>query len=179
MTGHPPTRTVNLVLWAGANMKEARKFVSKTALVERHCAKLEASLHRLHEAVRDEQEAALRRKALRAANNPGMHITVGDYVMVTAAKNQANPTSTHKINMLWQGPYEVVGGAGPTHHDVRLLGDTKTATVHWRKLKRLTGSEYEPTKEVIASALHDRQRHEVESFDAWLIDDGAVELLVR
>ncbi|MAA69217.1 MAG: hypothetical protein CL915_10755 [Deltaproteobacteria bacterium] len=178
MTGQPPTTTVNLALWAGAKLKDARKFEAKTALVEKHCARLEVSLHRLHEAVKDEQEAALRRKMLRAANKqPVMDFNTGDYVLVTASGNQANPTSNHKVNMLWQGPYEVVGGDGPAHHEVRLLGDTTTATVHWRKLVRLAGPDYEPTAEDIASALHDRQRFEVESLDDWQQDAGRVEVL--
>ena len=99
--------------------------------------------------------------------------------MVTAANNQANPVRSHKVNVFWQGPYEVVAGSGPTSYRVRMLGDTQEAEVHWQKLRRLAGPEFEPDEEVIASALHDRQRFKVECFDDWIIDAAEAELLVR
>ena len=37
--------------WSGVKMKTARKLTTKTELVERHCAKLELSVARLHEVV--------------------------------------------------------------------------------------------------------------------------------
>ena len=68
----------------------------------------------------------------------------------------------------------------PPEYRIRLLGDDAEYDVHWRKMVRLAGPDYEPTEEVIASALHDRQRFVVQSFDDWLVDDdGEVELLVR
>ena len=99
--------------------------------------------------------------------------------MVTSSGNQANPTANTKIHMLWQGPYEVTGCDGPTHFHVRLLGDDAVTTVHWKKMRRLAGPGYEPDEEVIASALHDRQRFKVEQLVDWLEDDGEVELLVH
>ena len=83
------------------------------------------------------------------------------------------------MNVFWQGPYEVVGGDGPTSYSVRLLGDTEVSQVHWRKLRRLAGPEFTPDEEVIASALHDRQRFKVQQFDDWIVDEGEAELLVR
>ena len=67
MTGRKPVSPVTLAVWSGVKMKTAKKFVGKSELVERHCAKLELSLHRLHEAVRDLEEDRLRRKAIREA----------------------------------------------------------------------------------------------------------------
>ena len=99
--------------------------------------------------------------------------------MVTGSGNQANPFRTHKVKVFWQGPYEVVGGSGPTAYRVRLLGDTDESEVHWRKLRRLAGPELTPDEEVVASALHDRQRFKVQSFDDWIVDEGEAELLVR
>ena len=99
--------------------------------------------------------------------------------MVTTGGNQASKKRTHKLNTKWQGPYEVLGGSPPRYR-LRLLGDDDGHDVHWRKMVRLAGPDYKPTEEVVASALHDRQRFVVESFDDWLAgDDGEVELLVR
>ena len=64
-------------------------------------------------------------------------------------------------------------------YTVRLLGHTEESVVHWRKLRRLTGPEFRPDEEVVASALHDRQLFKVEAFDDWIVDEGEAELLVR
>ena len=131
MTGRKPTRTTELAVWSGAKMKDATKVTATIDLLERHCARLQHSLQRLHEAVRARDEARLRRKAIRAARDgPGQRFNVGDFAMVTASHNQANPERTHKVCVHWQGPYEVVGGAGPTEYEVRLLGDEEVHTVH-------------------------------------------------
>ena len=67
MTGQKPLSTVNLAIWAGVILKDARKFVTKREL----------------EAVRDLDEARRRRKALRTAGqHPGQNFNRGDYVMV-------------------------------------------------------------------------------------------------
>ena len=180
MTGSKPASTTNLAVWAGVKIKDAREFVARRDRVEQHCARLDHALSRLHEQVRDLEELRLRKKALKAAGRqPGQKFQVGDYVMVTAKDNQANPISPHKINVLWQGPYEVTGGEGPTQYSVRLLGDTEEATVHWRKLRRLAGPNLEPDEEVEASALHDRQSFRVERFDDWDVEDDEVDILVK
>ena len=71
-------------------------------------------------------------------------------------------------------------GGRPPEYEVRLLGDDKVSHVHWRKMKSIAGPDYVPTEEVIASALHDRQRFRVEGFYDWLVDDeGEVEILVQ
>ena len=180
MNGRKPATPVNLALWSGVKMKDAKTLVARTDRIKKHCARLERSLARLHEAVRNETEARLRRKALREARRPpGMNFRVGDYVMVTTGGNQASKKRTHKLSTKWQGPYEVLAGSPPEYR-IRLLGDDAEYDVHWRKMVRLAGPDYEPTEEVIASALHDRQRFVVQSFDDWLVDDdGEVELLVR
>merc|ERR1711938_69527 len=99
--------------------------------------------------------------------------------MVTSEKTQANPRRHSKLNVLWQGPYEVTGGS-PPKYQVRLLGEDAIATVHWRKMVRLAGAGYEPTAEVIASSMHDRQAFKVESIDDWMVDDdGDAEILIR
>ena len=92
MTGRNPASTVNLALWADVKIKDSLKIKTTTELVERHCVGLEKSLGRLHEAVLNTQEARQRRKAIKeAGGRPGMNFRVGDYVMVTASKNQAYP----------------------------------------------------------------------------------------
>ena len=166
MTGRKPASTTYLAVWAGVKIKEARKFVSKRTLLEQHCARLEVALARLHEKVKSKQEARQRQKALRAAGRqPGQAFHRGDYVMVSASSNQANPFRNHNFNVFWQGPYEVVAGSGPTSYQVKLLGDTEVSEVHWRKMRRLAGPEFEPDEEVVACALHDRQRFKVQQFD--------------
>ena len=180
MTGQKPTSTTKLAVWSGVKMKNARGLVTTWARVEQHCARLEISLQRLHEKVKDQEEARMRRKALRAAKRPpGQNFNTGDYVMVTSANNQSNPFRTHKVMVHWQGPYEVLGGAGPTEYEVRLLGDTDKSTVHWKKMRRLAGPELDPSEEVIAIALHDRHKFVVEKFEDWIVDDGDAKLFVR
>ena len=45
---------------------------------------------------------------------------------------------------------------------------------------RLVGPDLQSDEEVVASALHDRQRFNVERFDDWIVDsDGDTILLVR
>ena len=180
MTGRKPTTTANLALWSGVKLKDSKKLQMPVAMIERHCARLEQSLWRLHEAVRDLAEARVRRKALKAAGGkPGMNFRVGDLVMVTTGKNQANPLRNHKLLMPRQGPYEVIAGSTPKYK-LRLLGDDAVHTVHWRKMVRIAGPDCSVDEEVIASALHDRQRFLVESFEDWQVDDeGDVELFVR
>ena len=180
LTGRKPASTTTLAVWAGVKMNDMRKFVTSVEVVERHCARLDLTLSRLHEAVRSADEARLRRRAIKAAGrHPGQSFNVGDYVMLTAEKNQANPVRNHKVGMFWQGPYEVVGAVGPTKYEVKLLGDDKVVTVHWKVMRRLAGPEFSPDEEVIASALHDRQRFLVDRFVDWIIEEGEAELLVH
>ena len=74
----------------------------------------------------------------------------------------------------------MVGGSGPTSYQVRLLGDDAVTEVHWKKMCRLVGPDLQSDEEVVASALHDRQRFNVERFDDWIVDsDGDTILLVR
>lgn len=81
MTGRKPVSTTNLAVWAGVQLKDARKFETKSSLVERHCARLGVALSRLHEKVRDKEETRQRQKALRAARrHPGQTFHQGDYV---------------------------------------------------------------------------------------------------
>ena len=142
MTGRKPTTTAKLAMWTGVKIKDARQITAKMTVLNRYCARLERSLHRLHETVRGVQEARQRRKALKAAGgHPGMNFRVGDFVMVTSEKTQANPRRHSKLNVLWQGPYEVTGGS-PPKYQVRLLGEDAIATVHWRKMVRLAGAGY-------------------------------------
>ena len=38
-------------------------------------------------------------------------------------------------------------------------------------MRRLAGPDYVPTEEVVASALHDRQKFKVDHFVDWMVDD--------
>ena len=63
--------------------------------------------------------------------------------------------------------------ADPPKFGVRLLGDDDddVSDVHWVKMRRLAGPDYVPTEEVVASALHDRQKFKVDYFVDWMVDD--------
>ena len=64
-----------------------------------------------------------------------MRFNVGDYVMVSAVKNQANRQRHSKVMVRWQGPYEVVRVAEPPAiFEVRLVGTTTPKKVHWQKM---------------------------------------------
>ena len=136
MTGQRPDSAVRLTTWSGVLMKEAQRGDALTAVIEGHCTALIESLGRLHEAVRDQDEANRRRAALRAEKKgPGLRFNRGDFVMLPSHGNAANVQKHSKVMMGWQGPYEVVGSVNgsPAEFVVRLLGDTREKPVHWKK----------------------------------------------
>ena len=110
-----------------------------------------------------------------------MRFNVGDYVMVSATRNQANRMRHNKNMVKWQGPYEVTGAAeAPTIFRVRLVGTEVEKLVHWQKMIRIAGPGIFISQTVQNSALHDLQRFLVQSIDQWsLEDDGKVKLLIR
>ena len=110
-----------------------------------------------------------------------MRFNVGDYVMVSATKNQANRKRHNKNMVRWQGPYEVMSTTeAPAIFEVRLVGTEVTSRVHWQKMIRIAGPGLFVSQAVQNTALHDLQRFLVESIDQWrLKDDGTVELLIR
>ena len=179
MNGQKTANPVNLAVWAGVRMKNARKFSTTTTRVEQHCACLEISLARLHEAARDVQEARDRRRATRNQRTHSQEFAVGDYVMVKAEDTQANPIRGHKAMVHWQGPYEVTAAISATKYQVRLLGEDKQSTVHWQKMRRLAGPEMQIDEEITATALHDRHQFRVEQFDDWIMEGDEADLLVR
>ena len=110
-----------------------------------------------------------------------MRFNVGDLVVVSAEDNMTNPLRNSKVMCKWQGPYEVMSGS-PPEYAVRLLGDDadETSDVHWRKMRRIAGPDFDPSEEVIASAQHDRAKFKVDHFVDWVVDDdGEVDLLVH
>ena len=111
-----------------------------------------------------------------------MHFRRGDYVMVTAAGNQANVKRHSKPMVKWQGPYECMGLAegDPDKVLVRLVGQDDVAKVSWRRVYRIAGPEMTITQAVQDSALHDLQQFKVEAFMDWGFgEDGAVVFKVR
>ena len=82
----------------------------------------------------------------------------------------------------WQGPYEIVGCTPgvPEEFTIRLLGETREKTVHWRKMRRLAGPDLPVTKDVELPAKHDIQRFMVREFVRWSINtDQEVDVLVE
>ena len=106
--------------------------------------KLAASLECMHEAVRTEGERRQRQQALCESEKEGnLHFHVGDFVMVAATGNQANIKRHSKVQVKWQGPYEVVGFVdnSPTKLVVKLVGQDDTDNVHWRRCRRIAGPD--------------------------------------
>ena len=63
---------------------------------------------------------------------------------------------------------------------VRLVGQEKTATVSWKRTRRIAGPGITITQAVQDAALHDLQKFMVEAFVDWgFADDGTVVLKVR
>ena len=94
-----------------------------------------------------------------AAKGPGMRFNIGDYVMVSATKNQANRQRHNKNMVRWQGPYEITGVAeAPAKFQVRLVGTKDVKKVHWQKLIRIAGPGLFVSQAVQNAALHDLQR---------------------
>ena len=110
-----------------------------------------------------------------------MRFERGDYVMVTAADNQANIKRHAKIMVKWQGPYEVMGllDGAPNKIRVRLVGQDKIANVSWRRVRRIASSSLLITQAIQDAALHDLQKFKVSEFVDWgFADDGTVVLKV-
>ena len=125
-----------------------------------------------------------RRKRARAEVNKGsgMRFNVGDYVMVSAVKNQANRQRHSKNMVRWQGPYVVTRAVEPpTVFGVRLVGTQAEKLVHWKKMRRIAGPGLFVSQAVQNSALHDLQRFLVESIDDWTYEDDGigVKVLIR
>ena len=182
MTGRAPRTATDLALYSGPTLKEAVDLSMPAALVDQYCDQLAESLATMHDEARDAEEANRRRRALReAGKGPGMRFNVGDYVMVSATKNQANRKRHNKNMVRWQGPYEVMSTTeAPTIFEVRLVGTEVTSRVHWQKMIRIAGPGLFVSQAVQNTALHDLQRFLVQSIDQWrLKDDGTVELLIR
>ena len=183
MIGRPPVTAVDLVCYSGPNMKEAIEMRLPAERADAYVAKLAASLDQMHEQVRAKGDHDRRVQALReAGRGHAMRFERGDYVMVTAADNQANIKRHAKPMVKWQGPYEVMGlkDGAPDKIIVRLVGQDQVATVSWKRARRIAGPGITITQAVQDAALHDLQKFKVEAFVDWgFADDGTVVLKVR
>ena len=98
MTGREPRTAAELAIWSGPNVKESVEARIPADLADKYCEKLAASLERIHEKVRDQDEANRRSHALREAQrDTGVQFCAGDYVIVSASSNQANKRRHSKI----------------------------------------------------------------------------------
>lgn len=183
MTGRTPRTPTDLALWSGTKLKEAKKLQLPAERAAKYVEKLAASLERMHEAVRTEGERRQRQQALRESGKEGnLRFQVGDFVMVAAKGNQANVQRHNKVQVKWQGPYEVIGHVdnSPAKLVVRLVGQDDTANVHWRRCRRIAGPGITVTQAVQNSALHDLQRFIVDEIDDWgFNEDGSAMLHVQ
>ena len=184
MTGRKPKNALDLVMWDGVLLKDAKKGnVVEWERVEKHCGKLIDALDKMHQDIRDAQALRQRKKAARAANaNRAIQFEVGDLVMVAAWGNAAHVKRGSKLSPAWQGPYEVVTPVSTTAYEVRLLGrpDKKLKTVHWSRMKRFADGTFPVTEKLTRTAVNDCQKFNVGSFQAWRFDDdGNVQLKVR
>ena len=183
MTGRVPRTPTDLAIWSGTKLKDAKKLQLPAERAAKYVEKLAASLERMHEAVRTESERLQRQQALRESGKDGnLHFHLGDFVMVAATGNQANIKRHSKVQVKWQGPYEVVGHVddSPAKLVVKLVGQDTTANVHWRRCRRIAGPGITVTQAVQNSALHDLQRFIVDVIDDWgLNEDGSAMLHVQ
>ena len=183
VTGREPRTAADLTLYSGTKLKDAVELTLPHERVAKYCVKLNKSLERMHEAARDKEEENRRKRARKeASKGPGMRFNVGDYVMVSAVKNQANRQRHSKVMVRWQGPYEVVRvDEPPAIFAVRLVGTTTEKLVHWQKMRRIAGPGLFVSQAVQNSALHDLQRFLVESIDDWRYDEDGetVKVLIR
>ena len=163
-------------------MKEVTGGTVTTELVDNYCEQLSEHLEQLHEEARSAETVNRRQRAAReAGKGPGMQFCIGDYVMVSATKNQANRQRRNKNMVRWQGPYEVVGfHSAPTELEVKLVGTADVKKVSWKKCRRIAGPDLQISQAVQNSALNDLQTFKVDYFVDWGFDDeGKVQLLVH
>ena len=183
ITGRQPRTAADLTVYSGVLMRDAEEHTLPTDRVDEYCRRLHESLERMHEEARDIEEENRRKRALREANKgPGMRFNVGDYVMVSATRNQVNRQRHSKVMVRWQGPYEVIRAVEPPAiFGVRLVGTEAEKLVHWQKMRRIAGPGLFISQAVQNSALHDLQRFMVETIDDWRYDqDGSgVRLLIN
>ena len=178
MTGRQPRTPVDLAVWSGPNLKEAKEMRLPAQRADAYMDRLAESLALMHERVRDKDQHDRRVRAMREARRGhAMHFRRGEYVMVAAEGNQANVQRHSKVMVKYQGPYECMGldSDDPDKVLVRLVGQDDVAKVSWRRVFRIAGPEMTVTQAVQDSALHDLQRFKVESFVDWgFANDGTV-----
>ena len=107
-TGRRPRNALDFAMWKGVLLKDATKLEIKKARAGELCEDLAESLDRVHQEVRDADEARRRKRALKQARKPGMRFSAGDLVMVSAVQNAANIQRHSKLMVGWQGPYQVI-----------------------------------------------------------------------
>ena len=183
MTGQAPTTALQLVLWEGHLLKEAKYHIVELKQVEAYCEKLAAALDIMHQEISDAEEVKRRAKAAKQVNaDRAMNFEIGDLVMMTAWGNAAHVKRSHKLGPTWQGPYEVVQAISATTYGVQLLGrpDKDVKKVHWSRMKRFGGADFDVTERLKRTAVNDCQRFDVQSFQEWRCnDDGTMQLRVR
>ena len=102
--------------------------------------------------------------------------------MVAAWGNSAHIKRGSKLCPTWQGPYQVVDAVSATCYAVRLIGrpDKKPKKVHWSRMKRFAGADFDITERLIRTAVNDCQKFDVQEFMEWRANDnGAIQLRVR
>ena len=91
-----------------------------------------------------------------------------------------NRQKKHKLETIWQGPYEIVHAKSKFTFGVRLIGTTKVEVAHVYRIKRFAGKDFERTAEITHSAQHDAVVFEVENIKGWKVnEDGQVMLRVH
>ena len=176
MTGRKPRTTIDLVLYSGPNLKEAKENKISVEDLQNFVRDLDKSVCALHEAAISQEQKQRRRRAIKESNAQGaMRFEKGDYVVVSASNNQAHKHKLSKLSVNWHGPYEVVAlvDGSPSTLKVRLVGAPadKTFDVSWRKVRRIAGPTLAITQAVQDCALHDQQEFTVEDLIDWGFDD--------
>lgn len=126
MTGLAPQAPLELVVWEGVLLKDAKGNVVEWDRVDKYCDKLAEALDQLHQEVRDSDAKKRRQRAAKNANAKlALRFEEGDLVMVAAWGNAAHVKRGSKLCPRWQGPYEIVQAVSTTAYSVRLVGNLR------------------------------------------------------
>ena len=174
MTGRCPTIPAKLILWKGVLMRDREEIAAEVDMVNSYMDDLHEAILEMHNDVQDQQKKKISRQQ-RNRRNKGKSLPnfeIGDYVMIIT-----NRQKKHKLEAIWQGPYEVTHAKSEFTYGVRLIGTEKIETIHVLRMKRFAGQDFGCTAEIAHSAQHDAAVFEVEEITNWKINESSQVLL--
>ena len=176
MLGRKIRTTVDLVFWRGEQLRDADTHESQRAMIDRYTTDLRKEIDNVHMEVRDLRKKRVTKRQRQAKKLIMPRFEVGDYVMV--ARHEVH--LKHKLQLRWNGPYQVMGFESEFVLRVRLMGhpDSKVIQSHIARTRRLASNKIHLSAAVIAGAVNDYGTWTVRAFLDWrFADDGSIELL--